>query len=158
MSFSHNFPRHYLLNFPDYHQNINNFKRIIISPFQTAWNGDRWNNFSSCKQFHLLTLNFYPLHRTDHNPRQDPSEVESVSDRCYPKSSPTTLSWEARQAQQCSAPGQVHIHLCLCPSGLVGTQNYRIIKGGKDPQVLKHAVFTWQIVHSQLGYVDLFLY
>lgn len=76
--FSHNFSRYNLLNVPDYHYNMNNLKIIIISPFQTSWNGNRWDNFSSHKQFHLLTLNFHPLHRTEHNPRQDPSEIESV--------------------------------------------------------------------------------
>lgn len=107
MLFSLNFPSYHLLNVPDYHQNINNFKRIIISPFQTSWNGDRWDNFSSCRQFHLLTLNFCPLHRTEHNSRQDPSEVESVLDRCDPKSGLTTQSWEAREAQQCNAPAEL---------------------------------------------------
>lgn len=28
-------------------------------------------------------------------------------DRCYPKPGPTTLSWEAREAQECSAPDKL---------------------------------------------------
>lgn len=79
----------------------------MIFPFQTSWNGNRWDNFSSCKQFHLLTLNSHSLHGTEYYPRQDSSKVGSIHfclGQMLPQPSRTMLSREARQAQQCSAP------------------------------------------------------